>query len=329
MYTSLNMLIDELKIKVVAGKGGDGTVSFNKNKMALGPTGARGGNGGSIYLEGISDIGALTRLKSRKSFKAEDGKVGGRQYNDGVTGKDMTIEVPVGTVAINTHTKNEIEVTKIGEKVLIAKGGRGGHGNFHFRSSINTSPKEFQLGTPGEKINYRLELKLIADVGFLGMPNVGKSSLINELTKAKSKVANYPFTTLEPHLGSYYGLILADIPGIIEGAHEGRGLGVKFLRHIERTTVLFHLVSSESENPITDYEIMRAELGAYKKELLDKKEYVFVSKSDMVKPVDLKKIIAKLKKLNKNILPLSIHDWDSLEEVRKILNQIQKDKTVA
>ena len=323
------MLVDELKIKVVAGKGGDGTVSFNKNKMSLGPTGAKGGNGGSIYLEGISDIGALTRLKSRKSFKAEDGKIGGRQYNDGVTGKDLTIEVPVGTIAINISTKNEIEVTKIGEKVLIAKGGHGGHGNFHFRSSTNTSPKEFQIGTPREKINYRLELKLIADVGLLGMPNVGKSSLINELTRAKSKVANYAFTTLEPHLGSYYGLIIADIPGIIEGASAGKGLGIKFLKHIERTSVLFHLISAESENPITDYEIMRAELGAYKKELLNKKEYLFISKSDMVKPADLKKMIVKLKKLNKNILPLSIHDWDSLEEVRKILNQIQKEKTVA
>lgn len=321
------MLVDELKIKVVAGKGGDGTVSFNKNKMSLGPTGAKGGNGGSIYLEGISDIGALTRLKSRKSFKAEDGKVGGRQYNDGVTGKDLIIEVPVGTIAINISTKNEIEVTKIGEKVLIAKGGRGGHGNFHFRSSTNTSPKEFQVGTPGEKINYRLELKLIADVGLLGMPNVGKSSLINELTRAKSKVANYAFTTLEPHLGSYYGLIIADIPGIIEGASSGKGLGIKFLKHIERTSVLFHLISAESENPITDYEIMRAELGAYKEELLDKKEYLFISKSDMVKPTDLKKMIAKLKKLNKNILPLSIHDWDSLEAVHKILNGIQIEKT--
>ena len=191
----------------------------------------------------------------------------------------------------------------------------------------NTSPKEFQVGTPGEKINYRLELKLIADVGLLGMPNVGKSSLINELTRAKSKVANYAFTTLEPHLGSYYGLIIADIPGIIEGASSGKGLGIKFLKHIERTSVLFHLISAESENPITDYEIMRAELGAYKEELLDKKEYLFISKSDMVKPTDLKKMIAKLKKLNKNILPLSIHDWDSLEAVHKILNGIQIEKT--
>jgi GTP-binding protein len=323
------MLVDEIKIKVSAGKGGNGTVAFNKNKMALGPTGAKGGLGGSVYLEGIADIGALTRLKSRKSFRAGDGKNGGYQYNDGKDGEDLIIEVPVGTVARNLVTKREFEVTKIGERVLVAQGGKGGRGNFHFRSSTNTSPKQFEEGKSGEKYSFKLELKLIADVGLLGMPNVGKSSLINELTKAKSKVANYPFTTLEPHLGSYYGLILADVPGIIEGAHEGRGLGIKFLKHIERTRVLFHLVSAESENPITDYEIMRAELGAYKNELLDKKEYIFISKSDMVSPVDLKKIITKLKKINKNILPISIHDWDSLEQVRKILNQIQTEKTAA
>ncbi len=322
------MLVDEIKIKVFAGNGGNGTVSFNKNMMSLGPTGARGGDGGSVFLEGISDIGALTRLKSKKSFKAENGKPGGRQYNDGGKGEDLIIEVPVGTVAKNLVTKREIEITKIGEKREIAKGGRGGRGNFHFRSSINTSPKEFENGQPGERYNFKLELKLIADVGLLGMPNVGKSSLINELTQAKSRVANYPFTTLEPHLGSYYGLIIADIPGIIEGAHTGKGLGIKFLKHIERTKVLFHLVSAESENPLTDYEVMRAELSAYKDELLNKPEYIFISKTDLSDQKKNKKLLASFKKVNKNTFPLSIHDWDSLENVRKILNKIQEEKSL-
>jgi len=235
------MLVDELKIRVRAGNGGHGTVAFSKIKMALGPTGGRGGKGGSVWLEGIADIGGLTKLKFAKTFEAIDGKNGGHHLNDGPDGADITIKVPVGTVAKNLTTKREIEVTKIGERVLIAQGGRGGRGNFHFRSSTNTSPQQSQPGTKGEKYNFRLELKLIADVGLVGMPNVGKSSLINELTKAKSKVANYPFTTLEAHLGSYYGLILADIPGIIEGAHEGKGLGIRFLKHVERTKVLFRV----------------------------------------------------------------------------------------
>ena len=146
---------------------------------------------------------------------------------------------------------------KIGERILIAKGGKGGKGNFHFRSSRNTTPKQFQTGLPGENFTVKLELKLIADVGFIGLPNAGKSSLLNELTKAKSKVANYPFTTLEPNLGAYYELIIADIPGLIEGASAGKGLGIKFLRHIERTKILFHLISAESENPTKDYKIIK------------------------------------------------------------------------
>ncbi|MBX4190376.1 GTPase ObgE, partial [Candidatus Parcubacteria bacterium] len=240
------MLIDDITIKVVAGKGGDGTVAFNKNMMSLGPTGATGGHGGDVYVEGISDLGALTRLRNAKVFKAGDGEVGGRQYNDGPDGEDLIIKVPVGTVIHNLDLKTDQEITKIGEKIQIARGGRGGKGNFHFRSSTNTSPRQFKEGLPGEKYQVRLELKLIADVGLIGLPNAGKSSLLNELTRANSKVANYPFTTLEPHLGVYYDLILADIPGIIEGASEGKGLGIKFLRHVERTKVLFHLISSET-----------------------------------------------------------------------------------
>lgn len=322
------MLIDDITIRVVAGDGGNGTVSFNKNMMSLGPTGATGGTGGNVFVEGVSDLGALLRLRHSKVFKAESGGVGGRQYNDGPTGADLVIQVPVGTVVHNLDTKVDKEITKISEKVMIAQGGRGGKGNFHFRSSTNTSPKEFQKGELGEKYTIRLELKLIADVGLIGLPNAGKSSLLNELTRAKSKVANYAFTTLEPHLGVYYDLILADVPGIIEGASAGRGLGVKFLRHVERTNTLFHLLSAESTNPVADYNIIRGELGAYNPTLLEKKEYLFISKSDMVAPAELKKTIAKLKPFNKNILALSIHDSDSLDKVKKILNKLG-DKKIA
>ena len=181
------------------------------------------------------------------------------------------------------------EVLKIGERILAAKGGLGGKGNFHFRSSTNTSPKQFQEGLSGEYSTVRLELKLIADVGLIGLPNAGKSSLLNELTKAKSKVANYPFTTLEPNLGAYYELIIADVPGLIEGASVGKGLGIKFLRHIERTKILFHLISAESENPAKDYKIIKKELETHNKELAEKTEYVFLSKSDTLPQEEIKR----------------------------------------
>lgn len=316
------MLIDDLTLTAGAGKGGDGLATFNKNMMQLGPSGGSGGQGGSVYLEGVSDLGALTRLRYTKTLKAEDGKNGRQQLNDGTAGEDLVVKVPVGTVVHNLDTGADTEITSVGQRTRVARGGHGGRGNFHFRGPHNTSPKEFERGKPGEEFKIRLELKLIAQVGLVGLPNVGKSSLLNELTKAKSKVANYAFTTLEPHLGSYYGLILADIPGLIEGASGGKGLGIKFLRHVERTRILFHLISAESENPIQDYKTIRAELKAYNPALLEKPEYVFVSKSDTVEPEALTKIIAKLKKLNPNVAPLSIIDDTSLEKVQTILNKI-------
>lgn len=320
------MIIDDLTIRIKAGKGGNGIIAFNKNKGALGPTGGRGGNGGDIYFIGVSDLGALNALRNQKVFHAEDGKNGRHQLNDGTAGEDMIIQIPVGTVIHNLTTGTNQEIVKAGEQVLAAKGGHGGKGNFLFRGPHNTSPMRFQEGLLGEQFIIRLELKMIADVGLIGLPNVGKSSLLNELTKAKSKVANYHFTTLEPHLGSYYGLILADIPGLIEGASEGKGLGVKFLRHIERTRVLFHLVSAESEDPVKDYKSIRNELGAYNKALLEKDEYLFLSKTDMSDAKTIKEKLAKLKKLNKKAVVLSIHDIDAINSVQKILNKISKEK---
>ncbi|KKT81332.1 MAG: GTPase obg [Candidatus Azambacteria bacterium GW2011_GWA1_44_9] len=324
----MRMIIDDLTIRIQAGKGGDGIIAFNKNKGAQGPTGGRGGNGGNILFIGVSDLGALNTLRNAKVFKAEDGKNGRHQLNDGTAGEDLIIKVPVGTVLHNLDNGTEQEIVKIGEQVLVAKGGHGGKGNFLFRGPHATSPKRFQEGLPGEQFNIRLELKMIADIGIIGLPNVGKSSLLNELTKAKSKVANYHFTTLEPHLGVYYDLILADIPGLIEGASEGKGLGVKFLRHIERTRVLFHIVSAESEDPAKDYKAIRKELGAYNKSLLEKDEYLFLSKTDMTDSATIKKKLTKLKKLNKNASVFSIHDMDAVVSVQKILNKIAEEKRV-
>ena len=320
------MLIDDVVIKVAAGDGGRGAVAFNKNLMSLGPAGGSGGNGGGIYCEGVSDLGALRQFRFKKDLSADDGENGKGQFSDGKDGRDLILKVPVGTVIHNLKSGKDQEITKIGERILVAIGGHGGKGNFLFRSSRNTSPIRFQEGLPGEQFTLRLELKLIADVGLIGLPNAGKSSLLNELTNAKSKVANYPFTTLEPNLGVYYELILADIPGLIEGASSGKGLGVKFLRHVERTDILFHLISTESVNVKKDYAVIRKELGAYNKALLKKKEYLFFSKSDTLDPKELKKKIATLKKLNSSVTPISIYDMDSIESVKNILNGILKRK---
>jgi len=319
------MLIDNVKIKLKAGDGGAGAVAFNKNKMALGPVGGNGGRGGDIYLEGISNLSALSQFRHKKDISSDNGNNGRGNFIDGRDGEEVILKVPVGTVITNLDSGESKEVVKVGERILIAEGGQGGRGNFKFRSAINTSPEEFEYGKPGQAFTAKIELKLIADVGFIGLPNAGKSSLLNELTSANIKVANYPFTTLEPNLGAYYGLILADIPGLIEGASGGKGLGIKFLKHIERTKILFHLVSAESEDVARDYKVIRKELEKYSNDLVSKKEYLFLSKYDLISDTELKKKMAILKKINKSVEILSIHDIDALKKVKDILNSIEKD----
>lgn len=321
------MLLDDVKIEVIAGAGGSGRVAFNKTKMSLGPTGGNGGKGGDIVLCGVSDISALSRFQGKRVFKAGKGQMGGEQNRDGRDGEDLILNVPVGTVIHFLPDDKTAEITKIGEKAVVAKGGRGGRGNFAFRSSIWTTPKKFEEGEVGQTVKLRLELKLIADVGFVGLPNAGKSSLLNELTNARSRVANYPFTTLEPNLGAYYELILADIPGLIEGASVGKGLGIRFLKHIERTNIFFHLVSADSADPVLDYKTVRKELGAYNKKLLMKKEYVFLSKCDLVSPSEVRKKVEALKELKLSVQAFSVIDDQSLAAVKKILANIIKEKT--
>ena len=320
------MLIDDVKIKVKAGRGGDGKVAFSNAKMTLGPTGASGGNGGSIYFEGVSDLSALGQFRYKKELRAQDGERGKYQLNDGSNGDDLILKVPIGTVVHNLSTAKNDEIISIGQRLLTTKGGRGGKGNFKFRSSVNTSPTEFQEGLPGEEYELRLELKLIADVGFIGLPNVGKSSLLNQLTNAKSKVANYSFTTLEPNLGVYYELILGDIPGLIEGASGGKGLGVKFLRHIERTKTLFHFISAQSAEPTKDYQVIRNELSAYNKKLLDKPEYIFLSKADLLDKNEVDKKLDELKAVGKETVAISVIDDASISRVEEILRKIIRQK---
>ena len=318
------MLIDDITIKIVAGNGGDGKVAFNSNMMSRGPVGGSGGNGGHVYLEGSSSLDLLNNLRFKKEIGATNGQNGKSQFHDGSDGKDLIFKVPVGTLIHNLDTGEQKEIIKIGQIVLVAKGGHGGKGNFLFRGPQNTSPRQSQKGLLGERFMLRLELKLIADIGLIGLPNVGKSSILNELTNAKSKVANYQFTTLEPNLGTYHHLILADIPGLIDGASSGKGLGIKFLQHIERTKVLFHCVSADSADVVGDYKIIRAELGKYNKELLNKPEYLLVSKSDLVSQAELDKKLKALRKISKKILAVSIHDSDSLDAVKLVLNNLEK-----
>jgi GTP-binding protein len=320
------MLIDEVSIKISAGHGGKGSVAFNKNLMSLGPAGGSGGLGGSVYAVGVSDLSALGQFRYKKEFSAENGMDGRGQFRDGHTGSDLTLKLPIGTVIHNRTTKTDLEIEKLGEKILLAKGGLGGKGNFQFKSSRNTSPKQSQPGLPGERFDLHLELKFIADIGFVGLPNVGKSSLLNKLTNAQSKVANYPFTTLEPNLGVYYELILADIPGLIEGSSAGRGLGIKFLRHIERTRILFHFISAESPDPVRDYKTIRAELGAYNRELTLKPERIFLTKSDLVPPEDVTEKLRALKKFDRKAIAISVNDPESMQAVKKILNEIKHKK---
>ncbi len=316
------MLIDQVNITVIAGSGGDGAVGFRKK--GKGPTGGNGGRGGDVYLKGVRDLGALSQFRYKKKIKAEDGQDGRSGFRDGKSGQDIYLNIPVGTIVRNITRQIQYEIMEEGQTILVAKGGRGGKGNFILRSSRNVTPKTAQPGRKGKRNELGLELKFIADVGLIGLPNAGKSSLLNELTNAKSKVANYAFTTLEPHLGVYNNIILADIPGLIKGASKGKGLGAKFLRHIERTKILFHLVAGDSEDLIKDYKTIRRELEKHSKNLLDKKEIILIGKSDLIKENDFGKIRNKFKNtIKKEVLFISIYDFDSIEEIRRILDDLK------
>jgi len=320
------MIIDDVTIEAKAGHGGSGVVRFSKVKFEQGPTGGNGGRGGNIILEGVSDLGALRPFRHRKNVRAIVGKDGEQNMRSGKGGDDTVVFVPVGTVAHDLTNDKIYDITAVRQRVIVAKGGNGGFGNHHFRSSRNTTPEHANLGKPGDKIELRLELKMIADVGFVGYPNVGKSSLLNELTNASSKVANYHFTTLEPHLGVYYNLILADIPGLIEGCAEGKGLGHKFLRHVERTRLLFHFIDANSEDVVADYRAIRNELEIFNPEMLKKPEWIVVSKIDEKTEDEVSEIVVRLKKENPHVVTLSILDDMMMKNVKKVLNDIENQK---
>lgn len=277
-------LVDELTILARAGKGGDGVVRWLhlKGKEYSGPAGGNGGNGGDVFIRGVRDISLLGRYRGEKKFEAQSGQDGESYNRDGKGGKDLTIDLPVGSIVHNTATGEVHELITEDEQMLVLKGGRGGAGNAVFKSSVNTSPMESTPGLPGEEALLRIELRLIASAGLVGLPNAGKSSLLNALTGATAKVGSYAFTTLDPNLGALHGgFILADIPGLIEGASSGKGLGSKFLRHIARTKLILHCVSLESETPLEDYRTVRAELERFEGvDLSQKPELIVLTKSD-------------------------------------------------
>src|SRR3989344_1619560 len=302
---------DEITIFAKAGRGGNGVVRWlhEKGKEWSGPAGGDGGKGGDVYVVSVRDTHLLSKYKAQKEFDAGNGEMGGSKSLHGAQGKDLDLPISIGSIITNKKTGRKFSLIKDGERVLVLKGGNGGRGNESFKASTNQSPRESTPGTEGEEAEFYIELELVADAGFIGLPNAGKTSLLNELTRSNSKVGAYPFTTLEPNLGEMYGFIIADIPGLIEGAATGKGLGHKFLRHIRRTKILVHLVSLENEDPINVYNIIRSELSHFDKELLNKKEIVVLTKTDLLEDkTKLDKIVSDFEKIIPSVTTLTIYD---------------------
>lgn len=314
------MFIDEVEITIKAGDGGLGKVSFGKAAKS-GPDGGNGGKGGDVYIKASSDLTLLNQFQSENLVSAEDGIAGGKDKMFGRMGKDLYLNLPIGSRLKDLDTGEVFELKKTDDKFLLCRGGIGGIGNHELRSSKNTTPKYTISPKPGKRRRLKIVLSFIADFGLIGLPSSGKSSLLNELTGANVKTALYHFTTLSPNLGVLPNKkIIADIPGLIEGASKGKGLGIKFLKHIQKVGLLLHCISSDSQDALKDYKVVRKELGEYDKKLMKKEEVMLLTKSDLINEKEVKKIKAKLKKLKRKIMSTSIHDEGSLESLLKILH---------
>ncbi|MBY0246773.1 MAG: GTPase ObgE [Nitrospiraceae bacterium] len=321
------MFVDEALITVRAGKGGDGICSFRREMFVPrgGPDGGDGGHGGSVVFAASTRLTTLLDLRYQKHYEAEDGRAGGASNCTGRTGKDTVVTLPVGTIVYDDQTGEVLaDLVADGDTEIIARGGRGGRGNSNFATSTNRVPTKCTLGTAGEERSLRLELKLLADVGLVGFPNAGKSTLISVISSATPKIADYPFTTLTPHLGvvrwgSDRSFVVADIPGIIEGAHDGKGLGFQFLRHIERTAFLLHLIDVSEwapDEPVISFEIMRQELAAYDEALSDRPFAVLATKIDISGACDrLTQLQTYCKRHKYTCLPVSSATREGLDDV--------------
>ena len=319
--------LDQIKIYVKGGNGGSGSASFRREKFVEfgGPDGGDGGNGGSVSLVADPNLNTLVDFRFQQHFKAEKGQNGMGKKKSGKSGKDLILKVPIGTQVFEEDNNTLIDdLKKSGQKIIVANGGKKGLGNVRFKSSINRSPRKKTDGGEGEKFWIWLQLKVIADIGIVGMPNAGKSSLLSVLTKAKPKIANYPFTTINPNLGvATYNdkeITIADIPGLIEGAHEGVGLGDKFLRHIERCKSLVHLIDITEKDILENYLKIRKELSKYSNNLLKKREIIIFNKIDVIKTDEInEKINYFKKKIKKNIYKISVVQNKGLINIKKLL----------
>lgn len=333
-------MVDIAKIKIKAGNGGDGKVSFYTARGITkgGPDGGDGGNGGSVYFVADNNLNTLIDFRSKELYEGQSGDGGGKKKMTGVSGEDLLIRIPVGTLIyeIEESGKESLvgDMIEPGQRMLIARGGVGGKGNFKFRGSTNQTPMQYVPGTLGEEKEIRLEIKLIADVGFVGAPNAGKSTLLNRLTNANAKVANYPFTTLTPNLGicklkSGQTIVLADIPGLIEGASQGKGLGDDFLRHIERTRILVHIIDPLDgdgddyvKNAVAGYEMIRRELEAYGHDLGKKEGVVVINKMDVTEVKEaFQEISNKIRELGVEALGISAASGEGIEDLLQKISE--------
>ncbi len=341
-------LIDEMKVHMRAGRGGNGVVRWlhEKFKEFGGPVGGDGGKGGDVFVRGVRDTFILAKYKNIKDFTAPPGAAGGGNSKHGANGEDLYIDLPVGSIITNKSSGDVFRLDAEGQEICILKGGHGGRGNEHFKSSTNQQPEEWTAGKNGEEADFFIEVELIASVGLVGLPNAGKSSLLNEITRANAKVGSYAFTTLEPNLGDLFGVILADIPGLIEGAAEGRGLGHKFLRHIKRTKALLHCVSVENildksrggnlEDIIGSaeaklgegfekvYTTIRAELEKFDESMADKKEVILITKTDLAPMTEIEENVKKLTNKGgiwhgKEVVYVSVYDDVSLKKLTEYI----------
>jgi len=316
MYNN-RMFIDEAKIMVKGGHGGAGRMAFFRNRK--GPSGGNGGPGGNVYVIASRNLTQLSSFISKIKYIGENGGPGGPNQRTGKYGDDLFIKVPIGTTLIDIVTKGEMTVTEKNPKYLLCRGGLGGLGNSAFKSPTHRVPQHAEPGKEGQEKNFKLILRLIANYGLIGLPNAGKSSLLNKLTAANVRTANYPFTTLEPNLGVYNGKVLADVPGLIEGASTGKGLGIKFLKHIEKVDVIFHCISVETQDLASQYNTVINELRTYNSKLPEKKSIILLTKIDLIDKNEVEKKLSELKKFSKDVLPVSIYDEVSLKKLKKLL----------
>jgi GTPase len=317
------MLVDDVILKIVAGDGGNGGRSFHTNygSVKVRADGGNGGRGGDIYFTGNANTSDLSQFRYKKQITASNGGRGSESQSNGKSGDDITILVPLGTTIIDTETQETVEVLEEGKPIIGAKGGRGRAGNVHSQAETKGSIVKNGKEQKGQKRELHLILNIIADIGLIGLPNAGKSSLLAVLTRANPKIGNYPFTTLEPNIGTLQGekIVLADIPGLVEGASKGKGLGIQFLKHIKKTKMLLHCIDASAPNPYEIYKTVRSEFKDYDPTLLEKKEIILLTKSDLVNPEVIKKQKKELKKTKKEILATSIYDEKSIFSFRDFL----------